>query len=44
MFLVVFTMLFQGGMIPTFLIVKELGLIDLYAALILPSARSVPLI
>jgi putative aldouronate transport system permease protein len=38
MFLVVFTMLFNGGMIPTFLVVKELGLIDTYAALILPSA------
>lgn len=37
MFLVVFTMLFQGGMIPTFLIVKELGLINKYAALIIPS-------
>ncbi|MFD1953297.1 carbohydrate ABC transporter permease [Paenibacillus thailandensis] len=38
MFLVVFTMLFSGGLIPTFLVVKELGLIDSYAALILPSA------
>ncbi|SFS92456.1 carbohydrate ABC transporter permease [Paenibacillus sp. 453mf] len=40
MFMVVFTMLFSGGMIPTFLVVKELGLIDTYAALILPSAIS----
>ncbi|AOZ93098.1 carbohydrate ABC transporter permease [Paenibacillus crassostreae] len=39
-FLVVFTMLFHGGMIPTFLVVKELGLIDSYASLILPSAIS----
>lgn len=39
-FLVVFTMLFHGGMIPTFLVVKELGLIDSYWALILPSAIS----
>lgn len=39
-FLVVFTMLFHGGMIPTFLVVKELGLIDSYSALILPSAIS----
>lgn len=39
-FMVVFTMLFHGGMIPTFLVVKELGLIDSYAALILPSAIS----
>ncbi|MCM3129741.1 carbohydrate ABC transporter permease [Paenibacillus provencensis] len=40
MFMVVFTMLFSGGMIPTFLVVKELGLIDTYAALVLPSAIS----
>lgn len=39
-FLVVFTMLFTGGMIPTFLVVKELGLTNTYAALILPSAIS----
>ncbi|CAM3374389.1 carbohydrate ABC transporter permease [Marinicrinis lubricantis] len=38
MFLIVFTMLFNGGMIPTFLVVKSLGLIDSYGALILPSA------
>ncbi|QAY67636.1 carbohydrate ABC transporter permease [Paenibacillus protaetiae] len=37
MFLVVFTMLFNGGLIPTFLVVKNLGLVDSYAALILPS-------
>ncbi|CAM3288741.1 carbohydrate ABC transporter permease [Paenibacillus lupini] len=36
MFMVVFTMLFNGGLIPTFLVVKELHLIDTYAALILP--------
>lgn len=36
MFMVVFTMLFNGGLIPTFLVVKELNLIDTYAALILP--------
>ena len=36
--LIVFTMVFGGGMIPTFLIVKELGLLDTYWALILPSA------
>lgn len=40
MFLVVFTMLFNGGLVPTFLVVKELGLIDSYMALILPSAVS----
>ncbi|MFS1512064.1 carbohydrate ABC transporter permease [Chengkuizengella sp. SCS-71B] len=36
MFFVVFTMLFSGGMIPTFLVVKQLGLIDSYLALIIP--------
>lgn len=35
---VVFAMLFSGGMIPTFLIVQNLGLIDSYWALILPGA------
>ncbi|MFC4305415.1 carbohydrate ABC transporter permease [Cohnella boryungensis] len=40
MFAVVFTMLFNGGLIPTFLVVKELHLIDSYAALILPIAIS----
>jgi putative aldouronate transport system permease protein len=40
MFLVVFTMLFQGGLIPTFLVVKELGMINTYLALIVPSAIS----
>ena len=40
MFGVVFTMLFNGGLIPTFLVVKELRLIDTYAALILPIAIS----
>ncbi|WP_449539323.1 carbohydrate ABC transporter permease [Ferdinandcohnia sp. Marseille-Q9671] len=36
MFLFVFTMLFSGGMIPTFMIVKSTGLLDSYAALIIP--------
>ncbi|MFC4598326.1 carbohydrate ABC transporter permease [Cohnella hongkongensis] len=40
LFAVVFTMLFNGGLIPTFLVVKELGLIDTYAALVLPIAIS----
>ncbi|HZG56957.1 carbohydrate ABC transporter permease [Paenibacillus sp.] len=38
MFLVVFTMLFNGGLIPTFLVVREVGLIDTYAALVVPLA------
>lgn len=40
MFLVVFTMLFSGGLIPTFLVVKELGMIDSYLALVIPSTIS----
>lgn len=38
--MVLFTMVFGGGMIPTFLLVKSLGLYDTYAALILPGAIS----
>jgi len=40
MFLVVFTMLFSGGMIPTFIVVKALGMIDSYLALVVPSSIS----
>jgi putative aldouronate transport system permease protein len=36
--LIVFTMVFSAGMIPTFLIVKELGLLNTYWALVLPMA------
>ena len=36
-----FTMLFNGGLIPTFLIVKQLGLYNSYFALWLPGAVSV---
>ncbi|MEW9050771.1 MAG: carbohydrate ABC transporter permease [Neobacillus sp.] len=36
--LVVFSMLFSGGMIPTYIVVKSLGLLDSYWALILPIA------
>lgn len=38
--IVLFTMVFNGGMIPTFLVVKGLGMYDTYAALILPGAIS----
>ena len=38
--LIFFTMLFNGGLIPTFLVVQELGLIDTFLVLILPSAMS----
>ncbi|WP_287029655.1 carbohydrate ABC transporter permease [Enterococcus faecium] len=37
-FLVVFSMLFSGGMIPTFLVVRSLGLVNSYWAMILPVA------
>ncbi|MDO7905543.1 carbohydrate ABC transporter permease [Paenibacillus sp. JX-17] len=37
-FLIVFSMLFSGGMIPTFLVVKAVGLIDSYWSMILPVA------
>ena len=35
-----FTMLFSPGVIPNFLVVKQLGLLDTYAALILPTMVS----
>ncbi len=38
--LVVFSMLFGGGMIPTYLVIRELALLDSYWALILPGAIS----
>lgn len=38
LYAVVFTMVFSGGMIPTFLVVKDLGMLDTYWALILPLA------
>ncbi|BAL62641.1 carbohydrate ABC transporter permease [Melissococcus plutonius] len=39
-FIIVFTMLFSGGMIPSFILIKSLGLIDSLWALILPSIVS----
>ena len=41
MFMVVFTMFFSGGLIPTFLIVQGLGLKNTMGSLILPCAISV---
>ncbi len=38
---IVFTMLFSGGMIPTYLVVKELGILNSYWALWLPGLVSV---
>lgn len=40
-FFLTFTMLFGGGMIPNYLLVKELGMLDTPAALIIPGAMSV---
>ena len=40
MFLVLFSMLFSGGMIPTYLIVKYVGLLNTYWSLIVPGAIS----
>ncbi|MHA6481221.1 carbohydrate ABC transporter permease [Paenibacillus sp. strain BS8-2] len=39
--MMVFTMFFSGGLIPTFLLVKDLGLVNTMWALILPSAVGV---
>ncbi|WP_168120443.1 carbohydrate ABC transporter permease [Paenibacillus sp. HB172176] len=38
LFMVVFTLLFSGGLIPTYLIVKSVGLLDSLWAMILPNA------
>jgi putative aldouronate transport system permease protein len=40
MFLIVFTMFFNGGLIPTYLLVENIGLLDTRWALIIPSAMS----
>jgi ABC-type glycerol-3-phosphate transport system permease component len=40
MFLVVFTMFFSGGLIPTFLIVNRLGMVDTVWAMVIPNAIS----
>lgn len=41
MFLFLFTLLFNGGLIPTYLVIKELGMLNTRWAMILPSALSV---
>lgn len=38
--LVTFTLVFGGGMIPSFLVIKDLGMLDTYWSLILPGALS----
>lgn len=37
---IVFTMLFQGGLIPSYMLIKNLGLLDSYGALWLPAVIS----
>ncbi|TBL69700.1 carbohydrate ABC transporter permease [Paenibacillus thalictri] len=40
MLMVIFTMLFSGGMIPSFIVVKWLGLLNSYGSLLIPGAIS----
>lgn len=40
MFLIVFTMFFNGGLIPTYLLIHDLGMVNTRWALIIPSAMS----
>ncbi|MDR1637920.1 MAG: carbohydrate ABC transporter permease [Treponema sp.] len=40
MFMVAFTMFFSGGLIPTFLIVEKLGMVDTLWAMVIPNAIS----
>lgn len=39
--MIIFTMLFNGGMIPTFMVVRNLGMLDQYSALLIPNALQV---
>lgn len=41
MMFMAFTMLFNGGMIPTYMVVNKLGLLDTWFACLIPSAMSV---
>ena len=41
MFVFAFTMYFNGGMIPTFLLIRDLGMIDTIWAMVIPAALSV---
>lgn len=40
-YFVIFTMLFNGGIIPTYLVIRNLGMINTYFAMIFPKAVSV---
>ncbi|UQZ86120.1 L-arabinose transport system permease protein AraQ [Paenibacillus konkukensis] len=39
--LILFTMFFSGGMVPTYLLIKKLGMLNTYWAMVIPSALSV---
>ncbi|MBW7456428.1 carbohydrate ABC transporter permease [Paenibacillus sepulcri] len=41
MFLIIFTMMFSGGLIPEYMVVKELGMLDTRWAMIIPKAIAV---
>ena len=41
MFIFSFTMMFSGGMIPTYMLVKNLGIMNTYWSIVLPGAMSV---
>ncbi|GFZ90790.1 putative ABC transporter permease protein YtcP [Paenibacillus marchantiophytorum] len=40
MFMIVFTMFFSGGLIPTYLLINDLGMVDTRWALLIPTAMS----
>jgi putative aldouronate transport system permease protein len=40
-FMITFTMIFNGGLIPTYMVVRNLGMLDSLASLIIPGAVSV---
>ncbi|WP_105615395.1 carbohydrate ABC transporter permease [Vallitalea okinawensis] len=40
LFMITFTMMFSGGIIPSYMVIQKLGLMNSYAALILPSSIS----
>ncbi|NMO96371.1 carbohydrate ABC transporter permease [Paenibacillus lemnae] len=40
-FMIVFTMFFSGGMIPTYLLIRDLGMLNTFWVMVIPSALSV---
>ena len=41
MLIISFTMLFNGGMIPTYMVIRSIGMVDTVAAMVVPGALSV---